>query len=108
MSGESYVGVYIPFLSQEIIDDGRNINLKGVLIGNGIGDFTVDAEKSIFDFFFYHGLIPIETYIRNCLIIKDFESNDYVDKKNVRYLKIKCGNIFKVLIFMGFIEIVIK
>ena len=44
MSEESYVGVYILFLSQEIIDDGRNINLKGVLIGNGIGDFTVDAE----------------------------------------------------------------
>ena len=62
MSGESYAGVYIPFLSQAIIDDGRNINLKGVLIGNGIGDFTVDAEKSIFDFSFYHGLIPIETY----------------------------------------------
>ena len=58
--------------------------------------------------YFRHPMeIPIETYesyIRNCPIIKDFESNDYVDKKNVRYLKIKCGNIFKVLIFMGFIE----
>ena len=52
MSGESYAGVYIPFLSKAIIDDGKKINLKGVLIGNGIGDFTVDAGKSMFDFFF--------------------------------------------------------
>ena len=92
MSGESYAGVYIPFLSKAIIDDGKKINLKGVLIGNGIGDFTVDAGKSMFDFFFYHGLVPTEiydTYVRNCPVIIDFDFNNFVDKKKCEMLENK-------------------
>ena len=79
LSGESYAGVYIPFLAQAIIEDGKNINLKGLLIVNGVGDFSTDAEKSIYDFAYYHGIIPQEDYERfnrNCPIFHDFESND--------------------------------
>ena len=97
MSGESYAGVYIPFLSKAIIDDGKKINLKGILIGNGIGDFSVDAEYSMFDFCFNHGLIPIEdyeNYIRNCHDINDFELNKNYDKKKCEKIENKMLDYF--------------
>ena len=34
LSGESYAGIYIPYLATAILADGT-VNLKGVLIGNG-------------------------------------------------------------------------
>ena len=71
VSGESYAGVYIPFLTQKILeDDGPNkVNLQGVLIGNPLTEYDVDSERSMVEFGFCHGLISIETYEkfkRNC------------------------------------------
>ena len=71
ISGESYAGVYIPFLATLMLEDTseNKINLKGVLIGNGLTDFDTDVERSMVDFGFNHGLISIETYNsfkRNC------------------------------------------
>ena len=71
ISGESYAGVYIPFLATHILEDTseNKVNLKGVLIGNGLTDFDTDIERSMVNFGFYHGLISEETYNsfkRNC------------------------------------------
>ena len=71
ISGESYAGVYIPFLATHMLEDTseNKVNLKGVLIGNGLTDFDTDVERSMVDFGFNHGLISIETYNsfkRNC------------------------------------------
>ena len=64
ISGESYAGVYIPFLATHMLEDTseNKVNLKGVLIGNGLTDFDTDVERSMVDFGFNHGLISIETY----------------------------------------------
>ena len=64
ISGESYAGVYIPYLATHMINDDSadKVNLKGVLIGNGLTDYDTDVERSMVDFGFYHGLISIETY----------------------------------------------
>ena len=64
VSGESYAGVYIPYLATHMINDDSDdkVNLKGVLIGNGLTDYDTDVERSMVDFGFYHGLISIETY----------------------------------------------
>ena len=64
IAGESYAGVYIPFLATHILEDTSSdkVNLRGVLIGNGLTDFDTDIERSMVEFGFYHGLIPIETY----------------------------------------------
>jgi len=47
ISGESYAGVYIPFLATHMLDDTSfdKVNLKGVLIGNGLTDFDTDIDK---------------------------------------------------------------
>ena len=64
ISGESYAGVYIPYLATHMINDDSadKVNLKVVLIGNGLTDYDTDVERSMVDFGFYHGLISIETY----------------------------------------------
>ena len=71
VSGESYAGVYIPFLAQKILEDDspNKVNLQGVLIGNPLTEYDVDSERSMVEFGFWHGLISIETYEkfkRNC------------------------------------------
>ena len=44
ISGESYAGIYIPFLATHILEDSSSdkVNLKGILIGNGLTDFHTD------------------------------------------------------------------
>jgi cathepsin A (carboxypeptidase C) len=41
ITGESYAGVYIPFLALEILRDNSKIKLKGVAIGNGYFDSNI-------------------------------------------------------------------
>lgn len=71
VSGESYAGVYIPFLAKHILEDTSSdkVNLQGVLIGNPLTEYDTDSERSMVEFGFWHGLITIETYEqfkRNC------------------------------------------
>ena len=72
ISGESYAGIYIPFLVTHILKDTSSdkINVKGIIIGNGVTDFKTDLDKSMVEFGFYRGIISLETYNafkRNCL-----------------------------------------
>ena len=64
ISGESYAGVYIPTLATFILNDESEdkINLKGVLIGNGVTDYDTDIERSMVEFGFWHGMISVETF----------------------------------------------
>ena len=76
ISGESYAGVYIPTLATYILNDNSEdkVNLKGVLIGNGLTDFDVDIERSMVEFGFWHGLISSQTFKlfkRHCLHLPD-------------------------------------
>ena len=72
VSGESYAGVYIPYLAKYILNDQSSdkINLKGVLIGNGLTLFDVDVERSLVEFSYWHGIISTKTfnlYKKHCL-----------------------------------------
>ena len=64
VSGESYAGIYIPTLATYILKDNseEKVNLKGVLIGNGLTDFDTDVERSMAEFGFWHGMISLETF----------------------------------------------
>ena len=94
ITGESYAGVMIPNLAMAIINDPANtINLKGVLIGNGITDFEVDYDRALVEYAYWHGLISKETwngYVRNCPHYEDMEMmyttvNDYPEPRNVTH-----------------------
>ena len=64
ISGESYAGVYIPTVATFILNDESEdkVNLRGVLIGNGLTDFETDIEKSMVEFGFWHGMIDSKTF----------------------------------------------
>ncbi len=64
ITGESYCGVYIPTLTQRLIDnmDADTINnefpnnLKGIAIGNGMLS-AQQQHNSVIMYMYYHGLI---------------------------------------------------
>ena len=51
ISGESYAGIYVPYLSwqiynynqEAIIKEKQQINLKGMMVGNGATDYDYDV-----------------------------------------------------------------
>lgn len=62
--GESYSGLYIPWIAEHIIKYQKQtpntfqINLKGIACGNGVIDFWLQI-KSYATYAYYHGLIPL-------------------------------------------------
>ena len=64
ISGESYAGIFIPYLATEILEDTSSdkLNLQGILIGNALTDPQVDYDRSLVEFGFWRGLISLETY----------------------------------------------
>ena len=66
ISGESYAGIYIPMLTYKIIMYNKKviksnqINLKGILVGNGVADWTYDTSNAMIDFAFTHHLTSYE------------------------------------------------
>ncbi|KAG9473746.1 hypothetical protein GDO78_004184 [Eleutherodactylus coqui] len=54
ITGESYAGFYVPALALEVTKDS-SINLKGLAIGNGVTDYTINHYSLIY-FAYYHGL----------------------------------------------------
>lgn len=54
LTGESYAGVYLPTLAV-LVDEDKEMNLKGVAIGNGYLDANKLAESLVY-FSYYHGL----------------------------------------------------
>jgi carboxypeptidase C (cathepsin A) len=80
ISGESYGGIFVPMLAYNIIQYNKNlpeskkINLKGVIIGNGVTDWNVDNTPAAIDFAFTHHLYSYETrmdYNEYCIMNYD-------------------------------------
>lgn len=60
LSGESYAGVYLPTLGV-LVDADKDLNLKGIAIGNGYLD-AQKLEESLIYFSYYHGLFGKSTW----------------------------------------------
>ena len=56
IAGESYAGVYVPKLAENILNNSKEIKLKGILVGNGLTDLEVDIEGALIDFAYGHNL----------------------------------------------------
>ncbi len=92
ITGESYGGIYIPWLAKRVLDFNKNnpddaINLKGMAIGNGCTDWRFDTVPGFLEMSFYHGLVGWalkDDFDRNSCI-PDYEKPEckpYVDKFN--------------------------
>lgn len=58
IAGESYAGMYVPYLAHKILIEKKNtqIKLKGILVGNGVTD-RVNLGESYRAMGFWHGLV---------------------------------------------------
>jgi carboxypeptidase C (cathepsin A) len=66
VTGESYAGVYVPFLAwrmdnynEEHRAHGENVftfNLKGIVVGNGVTNWKWDGDTTYVQMGFYNGL----------------------------------------------------
>jgi carboxypeptidase C (cathepsin A) len=80
IAGESYAGIYVPLLAYYIQQSNSNvsnpqINLKGILVGNGVTNWNVDAYNIWPQFLYWHQLIDDSIYVpwvnSNCTVMSD-------------------------------------
>ena len=84
ISGESYGGIYVPTLAKLIVEknskcnnESEKINLKGIIIGNGVVKPEADTSDSTYlDFMFFHHLISYEQRKRYLEICVGNNKND--------------------------------
>ncbi|EQC26144.1 hypothetical protein SDRG_16034, partial [Saprolegnia diclina VS20] len=62
ITGESYAGIYIPYLAAKLITSPLpSMSFKGVAIGNAYTDVAVEAP-AFFEYMYSHALISYETH----------------------------------------------
>jgi serine carboxypeptidase-like clade 2 len=88
IAGESYGGIYVPMLAHKIVEYNKNlkesqkINLKGILVGNGVADWNYDTSPAMYDFIFTHHLTSYESrleYNKYCLLNETFDEQKCTD-----------------------------
>ena len=88
IAGESYGGIYVPMLAHKIVEYNKNlkesqkINLKGILVGNGVADWNYDTSPAMYDFIFTHHLTSYESrleYNKYCLLNETFDKQKCKD-----------------------------
>lgn len=84
IAGESYAGIYVPSLAYFIQESNKNssnlqINLQGIMVGNGVTLWSVDTDSVWPYFLYWHQLIDDSIYFPwvnlNCSI--DFNLEGY-------------------------------
>ena len=87
ISGESYAGIYVPMLAYKVVmynkgvTGSQKINLKGILVGNGVTDYNFDNDLALVDFMFSHHLTSYENRMdlnKYCLMEYDQTKCDEV------------------------------
>jgi len=70
ISGESYAGIYVPYLANQIYEHNKNAtsndtvypNLKGFMVGNGVTNWNYDGNPSYVEMAYWHSLYPQEMH----------------------------------------------
>ena len=69
ITGESYAGIYVPLLANSVLEYNElapsnfQFNLKGIMVGNGVTDWNVDATVAWPYFLYWHGIIDDTIWI---------------------------------------------
>jgi len=68
IAGESYAGIYVPYLAHNIDQHNKNAtdldafkpNLKGFMVGNGVTNWTYDGTPAYIEMGYWHSLYSQE------------------------------------------------
>jgi carboxypeptidase C (cathepsin A) len=68
IAGESYSGVYVPYLATYVLQYNSQspsslIPIKGILVGNPVTDWNVDADSAWPAFLYWHQIIDDSIYV---------------------------------------------
>ncbi|CAI9104370.1 OLC1v1003027C1 [Oldenlandia corymbosa var. corymbosa] len=99
--GESYAGHYVPQLADIIIKknamvgSATKIQLKGIMIGNGVLNDEIDA-KGTYDFLWTHALISDEMYqrLRDTCMVETKVCEQVEDAGKLEFGDIDMSNIY--------------
>jgi serine carboxypeptidase-like clade 2 len=64
------------------LKESQKINLKGILVGNGVADWNYDTSPAMYDFIFTHHLTSYESrleYNKYCLLNETFDEQKCTD-----------------------------
>ena len=66
LAGESYAGIYLPTLLYQLDKYNQNvtdkINVKGMMIGNGVTNWTYDTQPATFNMTYWHAIMGQDMY----------------------------------------------
>jgi len=67
VSGESYAGIYVPYLTRQIHLHNKKkgvkkVNLKGMLVGNGVTNWKHDTISAMMSTAYYRSIMDMETW----------------------------------------------
>ena len=102
ISGESYAGIYVPTLAYQIVQYNSYtpyapINLVGIVVGNGVTDYTVDDDPAFMRTAWTHALIDVPTYemlLQNCDNLNTFTSQACQDTMAFVYSTLPNLNVY--------------
>ena len=71
LSGESYAGIYVPYLLQQIDNynndeetaEADKINLKGMMVGNGVTNWAYDTMPATIDMGYWRSIIGQDLHV---------------------------------------------
>lgn len=70
LSGESYAGIYVPYLAWQIDQqnaqaaEAEKINLKGIMVGNGVTNWTYDTLPATIEVMYGRSFMSQELYFK--------------------------------------------
>jgi carboxypeptidase C (cathepsin A) len=100
ISGESYAGIYVPYLAWQIIEHGVDFNLQGIIVGNGVTNYTYDCEPAYLGMGFWHSLYGTELHDKmeeyGCEFVREEEKPECAELQKQFYSLVEKVNIYDV------------
>lgn len=95
LSGESYAGIYVPQFAKNVHLNNQdpktdNYTLKGIMVGNGVTNWTYDTTPASMKFAYQRGLIDTETHMNSIKWGCDYSK---VAPLNTSSSPVECDNL---------------
>jgi len=106
IAGESYGGIYVPYLTFENIlaKAEDRLPIKGIIIANGVTDWTIDTTPAMAAMLFWHNLIDLDMEMKlkenNCF---PWKLSVYAGKEGPRN-EVECDSLMDTIMDVIFLE----